>query len=84
VAGIPDGFHVVGGRDERIALWRERKYERAVDELLARLERVARNRGVCRHCAREVGLMPGELGSVTRYHQDRAARPCIGRGRAAA
>jgi hypothetical protein len=79
---IPDGFHVAGGRAERLARWREQREERAVDELLARLERAARNRGLCRHCGREVGLVPGQLGNVARYHQDRDRRPCVGRGRA--
>jgi hypothetical protein len=81
---IPDGFHVVGGKADRLARWKERKAERAVDELLTRLDRAARNRGVCRYCSREIGLIPGPLGSVTRYHQDRAERPCVGRGRLAA
>ena len=80
---VPEGFHVLGGRDERIARWREARDERAVDELVARLARAARNRGLCQHCGREVGLQPGELGSVTTYHHDRAHRPCVGRGRPA-
>jgi len=81
---IPEGFHVVGGKAERLARWAERKAERAVDELLERLELTASNRGHCRHCGRAVGLIPGALGSVTRYHQNRAGAPCVGRGRPAA
>ncbi len=83
MAAIPDGFHVVGGRAERLARWQERRDERKVDELVARLQRQALNRGLCRHCGRDVGLIAGELVSVTVYHRDLRGWPCAGRGRPA-
>jgi hypothetical protein len=81
---IPHGFHVVGGKASRLEQWRERREARAFDELVTKLRRKFENKGVCRHCGREVGLLPGEFVAVTRYHRNAAGAPCVGRGRAAA
>lgn len=82
---IGDGFHVEGAtRASRIERWRERREARAFEALITDLRRKLENRGVCRHCGREVGLLPGAEASVTRYHRDVAGAPCVGRGRMAA
>jgi hypothetical protein len=81
---VPHGFHVENSKASRLERWRERREARAFEELVTRLRRVFHNKGVCRHCAREVGLIPGVEGSVTRYHRDNENKPCVGRGRASA
>ena len=81
---IPDGFHLDNSRASRLERWRERREARAFEQLVTELRRKLEHRGVCRWCAREVGLLPGVEGSVTRYHYDVAGSPCVGRGRAAA
>lgn len=80
---IQHGFHLENTRASRLERWREAREARSFEELVTRLRRVMENRGVCRHCKREVGLLPGVEGSVTRYHRDDANKPCTGRGRAA-
>jgi hypothetical protein len=81
---LSDGFQIEGTKASRIARWLERREARAFDELVTALRRKLHNRGVCRFCGREVGLLPGAIGNVTRYHRDVAGAPCVGRGRAAA
>jgi hypothetical protein len=81
---LTDGFQIEGTKASRIARWLERREARAFDELVTELRRKLTNRGVCRFCAREVGLLPGAVGNVTRYHHDVDGRPCVGRGRGAA
>ena len=81
---IPHGFHVENGKASRLERWRERREARAFEVLVTELRRLLENRGVCRYCTREVGLLPGAEGNVTRYHRDGAGAPCVGRGRAAA
>ena len=81
---IPFGFHADNTRASRLERWRERRDERAFEALVTTLRRKLENKGVCRHCGREVGLLPGELVAVTRYHRNVAGAPCVGRGRAAA
>jgi hypothetical protein len=76
-----DGFQIEGSRASRIARWFERREARAFEQLVTQLRRKMQNRGVCRHCGREVGLLPGELVTVARYHFNTEGMPCIGRGR---
>lgn len=81
---IPHGFHADNTRASRLERWREAREARGFEELITRLRRKMENRGECRHCGREVGLLPGDETSVTRYHRDNLNRPCPGRGKAAA
>jgi hypothetical protein len=81
---IPFGFHRDNTRASRLERWRERREARAFDKLVTELRRKLENKGVCQHCGREVGLLPGVVGNVTRYHRNVAGAPCVGRGRAAA
>lgn len=81
---LSEGFQIEGTRAWGIARWLERREARAFEALVTTLRRKMQNRGVCRHCGREVGLLPGELVSVTRYHRNTDGAPCVGRGRAAA
>ena len=81
---VPDGFHIIGTKLERLARWREQREQRSFDRLLEELRRKMQGRGLCRFCTREVGLLPGTVGSVTRFHFDGEGRRCVGAGRAPA
>lgn len=81
---VPHGFHVDDTKASRLERWRDRREARAFEELVTKLRRRLENRGVCRFCTREVGLLPGVAGSVTRYHFNGDGMPCVGRGRPAA
>jgi hypothetical protein len=81
---IPYGFHPDNTKASRLERWRERREARAFEQLVTTLRRKLENRGVCRHCGREVGLLPGAAASVTRYHFNGDGMPCVGRGRVAA
>lgn len=80
---IPHGYHLEESRASRIERWREQREARAFEQLVTTLRRKLENKGECRHCGREVGLLPGVVGNVVRYHRDVEGAPCVGRGRAA-